>query len=166
VADKDPWLGVDWKVYAVQGAGGPHLKPSGKEGSFTLSTILDSSTGQTAYMVDFADGDMPPCWRGLLLYARGATTFSPPVPPLLPWTPSGDAPWLAAADAVRAGLNDSMARLTGALTPNRNAALLTLVCVSNATTAGTPLLVLKLTGAAAPGSIQPLDVSGGGHGDN
>jgi hypothetical protein len=26
--------------------------------------------------------------------------------------------------------------------------------------------VLQLTGAASPGSVQPLDIRGGGHGDN
>lgn len=165
--DKDPWLGVAWKVYAVQGPGGPELKPSGKEGSFTLSAVPDPTSGQTAYYtVYFASGDMPPGWHGLLLYPRGTVAFAPPSPLLQPWTPPGDAPWLAAADAVRQGLNDTKARLEGVLHPNTNPANLTLVCVPKATTVGTPLLVLKLASAAQSGSIQALDFGGGGHGDN
>ena len=167
MADNDPWLGLNWKVYAVQGAGGPELKPSGKEGSFTLTAVMDPTSGQTAYYtVYFASGDMPPAWQGLLLYPHGNVMFAPPSPLLQPWTPSGDAPWLAAANAVRQGLDDTKARLEGVLHPNTNPANLTLVCVPKATTVGTPLLVLKLASAAQPGSIQPLDVGGGGHGDN
>jgi hypothetical protein len=167
VADNDPWLGVAWKVYAVQGAGGSDLKPSGKEGAFTLSAVPDPASGKTAYYtVDFEAGDMPTCWQGLLLYPHGKTAFPPPVPLLQPWTQSGDAPWLAAANAVRKGLNDSMARLEGVLYPATNAAVLTLVCVPEATTSDTPLLVLKLTGAPSSGSVQPFEIKGGGHGDN
>jgi hypothetical protein len=167
VADNDPWLGITWKVYAVQGAGGPDLKPSGKEGAFTLSAVPDPASGQTAYYtVNFSGDNMPACWQGLLLYPHGSTMFPPPVPLLQPWTSSGDGPWLAAANAVRKGLNDSMARLEGVLYPATNPEILTLVCVPNATTSDTPLLVLKLTGAASSGSAQPLDIRGGGHGDN
>ena len=167
MADNDPWLGITWKVYAVQGAGGPDLKPSGKEGAFTLTAVPAPASGQTAcYAVNFSGGNMPPCWQGLLLYPHGNKAFAPPVPLLQPWTPSGDAPWLAAADAVRKGLNDSMACLEGVLNPGTDAANLTLVCVPNATTSGTPLLVLKLTSAAPAVSRQPLEITGGGHGDN
>jgi hypothetical protein len=124
------------------------------------------ASGQsTYYTVDFAVGNMPPCWQGLLLYPHGNTQFAPPSPLLQPWTPSGDAAWRAAADAVRQGLNDSMARLEGVLYPDTNAANLTLVCVPNATTAGTPLLVLQLTSAASSGSVVPLAI-GTAHGDN
>jgi hypothetical protein len=167
VADNDPWLGVAWKVYAVQGGGGAKLKPAGKEGSFTLKAVPDPTSGQTGYYtVDFAGGDMPSCWQGLLLYPRGNVAFSPPVPLLQPWTPNGDAPWLAAANAVRQGLNDSMSRLAGVLEPYTSPAFLTLVCVPNATTSETPLLVLKVTVSVAPGSVQPLEINGAGHGDN
>ena len=167
VADKDPWLNRTWKVYAVQGAGGPSLKPSNKEGAFTLSAVPGSTAGQTAYYtVDFVGDNMPPCWQGLLLFPHGSVAFPPPVPLLPTWTQSGDPAWLAAANAVRQGLNDSSARLEGVLNPGKSAANLTLVCVSNATTSGMPLLVLKLATATAPGSIQPLDGLGGGHGDN
>jgi hypothetical protein len=167
VADNDPWLGITWKVYVVQGAGGPYLKPSGKEGAFTLNAVPDPASGKTAYYtVNVSGDDMPPCWQGLLLYPYGNMAFPPPVPLLQPWTQSGDAPWLTAANAVRQGLNDSMARLEGLLYPDTTTAKLTLVCVPNATTSGTPLLVLKLTGAAPSGSAQPLEISGGGHGDN
>jgi hypothetical protein len=164
VADNDPWVRRTWTVYAVQGAGVSQLKPSNKEGSFTLTAVPDPTSGQTAYYaVGFTGDNMPSCWQGLLLYPYGASIFPPPVPLLQPWTQSGDAPWLAAADAVRAGLNDSMARLEGVLNPGSNASNLTLVCVPNATTVGTPLLVLELEGQA--GSAQP-ELTGGGHGDN
>jgi hypothetical protein len=167
VADNDPWLGVAWKVYAVQGAGGAELKPVDKEGAFTVSAVQDPTIGQTGYYtVKFADGDMPACWKGLLLYPHGIMEFSPPTPRLLPWTPSGDEPWLNAADAVRQGLNNAMARLEGVLNPDKDPAIVTLVCVPKATTVATPLLVLKLTSAPQPGSVQPLDILGGGHGDN
>jgi hypothetical protein len=167
VADNDPWLGVPWKVYATQGASGPDLKPSGKEGAFTLSAVPDPASGKTAYYVaDFAVGAMPPCWQGLLLYPHGDKQFAPPAPLLQPWTPSVDAAWLAAADAVRQGLNDSMARLEGVLYPDTNAANLTLVCVPNATTSAMPLLVLQLTGATSSGAMVPLVGIGTGHGDN
>ena len=167
MANNDPWLGVEWKVYAVQGPGGSELKPANREGVFTLSAVKNPDTGQTAsYTVDFADGDMPACWQGIVLYPRGSVAFSPPAPLLQPWTPNGDGPWLDAADAVRKGLNDSMARLISVLNPDTNAAMLTLVCVPKATTVGTPLLVMKLQGVAPSGAIQPMDISGGGHGDN
>ena len=167
MANNDPWLGVAWKVYAVQGAGGPDLKPAGKEGAFTLSAVPDPASGQTAYYaVNFSGDNMPACWQGLQLYPHGTAMFPPPVPLLQPWTQMGDAPWLAAANAVRKGLNDSMARLKGVLYPTTDATNLTLVCVPNATTSGTPLLVLRLTGAAPSGSPQPLEIKGGGHGDN
>lgn len=167
VAVMDPWLNRTWKVYAVQGSGGTYLKPSDKEGAFTLSAVPSSVAGQTAYYtVDFVGENMPPCWQGLLLFPHGSAVFPPPVPLLPTWTQSGDAAWLTAANAVRQGLNDSMARLEGVLNPGKNAANLTLVCVSNATTSGMPLLVLKLTSAAQPGSFQPLDGPSGGHGDN
>jgi hypothetical protein len=173
VADTDPWLNRTWKVYAVQGTGGPYLKPSDKEGAFTLSAVPSSVAGQTAYYtVDFVGENMPPCWQGLLLFPHGTTPFPPPVPLLPTWTKSVDAAWLAAANTVRQGLNDSMARLEGVLNPGTDAANLTLVCVSNATTAGMPLLVLKIAsaapvaGAAQTGSVQPAGIGGGGHGDN
>jgi hypothetical protein len=165
VANNDPWLGITWKVYAAQGASGPDLKPSGKEGAFTLSAVPGPAGGATAYYtVNFTVGDMPSCWQGLLLYPQGTVQFPPPVPLLQPWRPSGDAAWLAAAEAVRQGLNASMARLEGVLYPGTNAGDLTLVCVPNATTVGTPLLVLQLTGAASGGSERPL--IGVAHGDN
>jgi hypothetical protein len=164
VANNDPWLGTTWKVYAVQGTGGSYLKPSGKQGVFTLSAVQDAN-GQTAYYtVYFASGDMPPCWQGLELFPHGSVQFPAPSPLLPPWTPSNDSLWLAAANAVRAGMNDSTARLEGTLNPDTNAATLTLVCVPNATTAGTPLLVLKL--AAAAGAAIPFDDPGTGHGDH
>jgi hypothetical protein len=168
LTDSDPWLGVTWKVYEVQGVDGPYLKPVGKQGVFTLTPVPDLASGQTAYYtVDFADGEMPACWRGLLLYPRGTLKFAPPTPPLQPWTPSGDAPWLAAADAVRQGLNVAMARLEGDLYPDANPKSLTLVCVSDATTSGTPLLVQKLMSRTSTGHAQPMDSpTGGGHGDN
>lgn len=120
MAENDPWLGVAWKVYAVQGAGGVDLKPADKEGAFTLSAVQDPATAQTAYYtVDFTVGDMPACWQGLLLYPHGIMEFPPPAPRLLPWKPSGDGPWLDAADAVRQGLNNAMARLEGVLYPDR-----------------------------------------------
>lgn len=166
MADNDPWLGVAWKVYAAQGTS-PDLKPSGKEGAFTLSAVADPASAQTSYYtVTFAAGDMPPCWQGLLLYPHGNKQFAPPSPLLPPWTPSNDAAWLAAANAVRQGLNDSMARLEGVLYPDSNAFNLTLVCVPNATTSGTPLLVLQLTGATSSGAVVPLGIIGTGHGDN
>jgi len=31
MANSDPWLGINWKVYAVQGPGGDYLKPDGKQ---------------------------------------------------------------------------------------------------------------------------------------
>jgi hypothetical protein len=168
VADVDPWLGVAWKVYAAQGGSGPDLKPSGKEGTFTLRAVLDPTSGQAAYYsVAFAVGDMPSCWQGLLLYPHGHVQFAPPLPLLQPWTPSGDGPWLAAADAVRQGLSDAMAHLEGVLYPGTaTAANLTLVCVPKATTVGTPLLVLELTSATSSGSVGPLINIGTGHGDN
>jgi hypothetical protein len=164
----DPWLGVTWKVYEVQGVGGPFLKPAGQQGVFTLIPVADPVSGKTAYYtVDFATGDMPACWQGLLLYPLGNLNFAPPSPLLQPWTPSGDAPWLAAANAVRQGLNIAMARLVGDLYTNGNVNSLTLVCVSNATTSGTPLLVQQLMGPRAPGQGLPMDTPiGGGHGDN
>ena len=86
MADNDPWLGVAWKVYAVQGGGGPKLKPHGKEGSFTLSAVPHPATGKTAfYTVDFAGGEMPSCWQGLLLYPHGSVASPPPAPLLQPW---------------------------------------------------------------------------------
>jgi len=168
MANSDPWLGITWKVYAVQGTGGAYLKPEGKQGSFTLTAVADPASGKTAYYtVNFSAGDMPSCWQGLLLYPRGSVQVVPPSPPLQPWTPSGDGPWLAAADAVRGGLNAATARLEGDLNCNSNAAALTLICVPNATTTGTPLLVQKLARATSPGTVQPMDdPSGGGHGDN
>jgi hypothetical protein len=165
VANNDPWLGVTWKVYAAQGPSGPDLKPSGKEGAFTLSAVSDRASGQTAYYtVNFTVGEMPPCWQGLLLYPYGNTLFPPPAPLLPPWTPGVDAAWLAAADAVRQGLNDSMARLGGRLSPDTSPANLTLVCVPNATTVATPLLVLQLASASSSGSAVPFIAVG--HGDN
>ena len=168
MANSDPWLGVAWQVYAAQGVDGVYLKPADRQGAFTLTAVADPSSGKTAYYtVQFADGDMPACWQGLLLYPRGRQAFDPPAPPLQPWTSSGNAPWLAAADAVRQGLNAAMARLEGDLYPDTNAKALTLVCVSDATTAGTPLLVAKLVGATAAGQVQPRDnPTGGAHGDN
>jgi hypothetical protein len=167
VADNDPWLGITWKVFAVQGAGGVDLKPSGKQGVFTLTAVPDPASEQTAYYtVNFTGDNMPACWQGLLLYPQGNIAFPPPVPLLQPWTKSGDGPWLTAANAVRRGMNDSMARLEGVLYPDTNPENLTLVCVPNATTAGTPLLVLTLTVAAPSGSVQPLEIVGGGHGDD
>jgi hypothetical protein len=168
VAGNDPWLANAWKVYAVQGAEGSHLKPAGKEGAFTLTAVADPVSGGTAYYtMNFADGEMPPCWRGLLLYPRGNLRFAPPAPPLHTWTPGGNAPWLAAADAVRQGLNVAMARLEGDLYPDGNGRALTMVCIPNATITGTPLLVLKLVKPTPPGQVVPLDTPvGGGHGDN
>jgi len=167
VAGNDPWLGVAWKVYAVQGAASADLKPADKEGTFTLSPVPDPAMGPaTYYKVHFNGDDMPKCWDKLVLYPHGTAVFAPPAPPLKPWTQSGDAPWLAAADAVRKGLNDSMARLEGLLYPDTNGANLTLVCVPNATTSGTPLLVMQLVSGGAPGSMQAQNVTGGGHGDN
>jgi hypothetical protein len=173
VADTDPWLDRTWKVYAVQGSGSPYLKPSDKEGAFTLSAVPGSVSGQVAYYtVDFVGENMPPCWQGLLLFPHGSVAFPLPVPLLPPWTKSVDATWLAAANTVRQGLNDSMARLEGVLNPGTNAANLTLVCVSDATTSGMPLLVLKIAstaavaGAASAGSIPAAGIGGGGHGDN
>ncbi len=167
VADNDPWLGRTWKVYAVQGEGGPDLKPSYKEGAFTLSAVPDPATGQIAYYtVGFTGDNMPSCWRGLVLYPHGAELFVPPNPLLQPWTPSGDAPWLDAADAVRDALDDSMARLQGILNPGAGASNLTMVCVPNATTAATPLLVLEVATVDTSASVQPRIVKGGGHGDN
>jgi hypothetical protein len=168
MANSDPWLGINWKVYAVQGPGGDYLKPDGKQGSFTLTAVQDPASGKAAYYtVSFAAGEMPSCWQGLLLYPRGSVQVAPPTPLLQPWTPSGDAPWLAAANAVRQGLNDATARLEGDLNAGANPAALTLVCVPKATTAGTPLLVQKLVPVTAPGKVQPMDdPTGGGHGDN
>lgn len=173
MADTDPWLNRTWKVYAAQGSGSPYLKPSNKEGAFTLSAVPGSVKGQTAYYtVDFVGQNMPSCWQGLLLFPHGSVAFPPPVPLLPTWTPSVDDLWLAAANAVRQGLNDSMARLEGVLNPGANAANLTLACVSDATTAGMPLLVLKIAsaaqtaGAAAAGAIPADTIGGGGHGDN
>ncbi|HEV2700143.1 MAG TPA: hypothetical protein VGV09_00825 [Steroidobacteraceae bacterium] len=166
----DPWLGQIWKVYAVQGVDGPYLKPTEKEGTFTLTAVPDPAIGPTNfYTVDFVDGDMPACWRGLLLYPRGNLAFSPPSPLLRPWTPEGNAPWLAAGDAVRNGLSVAMSRLEGDLYPETYAKALTLVCVPNSTTTGTPLLVLKLVGATATsgGQALPRDTPGtGGQGDH
>ncbi len=126
VVQKDPWLGVAWKVYAVQGADGSHLKPSGKEGTFSLNATRDPASGQTAfYTVEYSGDDMPPCWQALVLYPHGNLAFSPPSPPLHPWTPSGDAPWLSAADAVRRELDDTMARLEGVLHLHKGAAIVT-----------------------------------------
>jgi hypothetical protein len=166
VADSDPWLGVTWKVYLVQGVEGGYLKPDGKQGVFTLTP--EPATGPTLYYTaNFQDGDMPSCWGPLRLFPRGNLPFAPPTPLLTPWPQSGDAPWVAAADAVRQGLNVSMARLEGDLYPDANARALTLVCVPNATTAGTPLLVLKLVSATSAGQAQPMDnPTGGGSGDN
>ena len=168
MANGDPWLGINWKVYAAQGPGADYLKPDGKQGSFTLTAVPDPASGKTAYYtVNFAPGDMPSCWQGLLLYPRGSVQVAPPTPPLQPWTPSGDAPWLAAANAVRKNLNTATARLEGDLYPGADAAALTLVCVPNATTAGTPLLVQKLARETSPGQVLPMDdPTGGGHGDN
>ncbi len=169
MADKDPWLGVAWKVYASQGQGGSRLKPSAKEGAFTLDAVTDPVSGKTVYYtVDFKDGNMPSCWQAILLYPLGTVTLPPPVPLLQPWKPNGDGPWLAAADAVRRGLNDSVARLEAVLDPYTNPGFLTLVCVPHATTTGTPLLVMQLRGSGSSGStgaVQPLDTAGG-HGDN
>ena len=79
MADTDPWLNRTWKVYAVQGTGGPYLKPSDKEGAFTLSAVPSSVAGQTAYYtVDFVGENMPPCWQGLLLFPHGSVAFAPP----------------------------------------------------------------------------------------
>lgn len=167
MAANDPWIGRTWKVYAVQGVGGSDLKPSDKEGAFTLSAVSEPATGKIKYYtVGFTGDNMPSCWQGLVLYPHGSESFAPPNPLLQPWTPSGDAPWLAAADAVREGLNDSMRRLQGVLNPGTSASNLTVVCVPNATTSATPLLVLELATAASSAEIQPQFVSGGGHGDN
>jgi len=166
LAGSDPWLGITWKVYAAQGVDGQYLKPSATEGAFTLTAVADRVSGATAYYtVDFAAGAMPPCWQGLLLYPRGNVEFPPPAPLLAPWTPSNDPTWLAAANAVRQGLNVTMARLEGDLYPDTKA--LTMVCVPNSTTSGTPLLVLKLVGATASGQAQAQDdPTGAAHGDN
>ena len=171
MAESDPWLGVAWKVYAAQGERAPYLKPSDKEGAFTLTAVPDPVSGTTAYYrVNFLDGDMPPCWRGLLLYPRGDQAVAPPSPLLQPWTPSGDAPWLAAADSVRDGLNAATARLVGDLYPQTNAEALTLVGVSQATTQGLPLLVMNLTSSASSESAlsdsPTAGPTGGAHGDN
>jgi len=168
LVDTDPWLGVAWKVYAVQGVDGQHLKPSDKEGTFTLTAVPGPEVGPAIYYtVNFLGDNMPACWRGLVLHPRGNLPFSPPSPLLQPWTPGGNAPWVAAADAVRQGLNAAMARLEGDLYPQTNAKALTLVCVSNATTTGMPLLVLRLMSATSTGQAQPMDnPTGGGNGDN
>ncbi len=168
MADGDPWLGTTWKVYAAQGDDGQYLKPEGIEGAFTLTAV--PASGQTAYYtVDFAEGAMPGCWRGLLLYPRGNVSVPPPTPLLKPWTPSGDSLWLEAADAVREALNVTTARLEGDLYPetNANAKALTLVGVPNSTTAGTPLLVVQLVSAAADGPVHAEDdPTGTAHGDH
>ena len=168
MTNSDPWSGVAWKVYEVQGVDGPYLKPPGKKGAFTLTAVPDPASGAIAYYtVDFADGDMPPCWRGVLFYPRGDLDFAPPTPPLPTWTASGDAPWLAAANAVRQGLNVAMGRLEGDLYPDPNPKSLTMVCVPDATVSGTPLLVLKLVSPTSAAQAQPMDSpTGGGHGDN
>lgn len=170
MAEKDPWLDVTWKVYAVQGIDGGYLKPTDQEGAFTLTPVPKPEVGPAIYYTaDFVAGQMPPCWQGLVLYPRGKSLFPPPSPLLQPWTGEGNAPWVAAADAVRQGLNVAMARLEGDLQPESSPKALTLVCVSNATTIGTPLLVLKLVSATstAGGQAQPMDnPTGGGNGDN
>lgn len=170
MAGSDPWSGETWKVYAVQGIDGAYLKPSDKDGTFTLTPVPDPAIGPiNYYTVDFVDGDMPSCWRGMLLYPRGNIRFPPPSPRLQPWTPEGNAPWVAAGDAVRHGLNVAMGRLEGDLYPEANAKALTLVCVPNATTTGTPLLVLKLVSATASSGGQALPKDGpssGGQGDH
>jgi hypothetical protein len=167
VAD-DPWIGTTWKVYAVQGADGCYLKPNGIVGVFTLTAVPGPDVGPAIYYtVDFVDGYMPPCWQGLVLYPRGNLPFEPPSPLLPPWTPSGESAWQEDADAVTQGLNVAMARLEGDLYPETNAKGLTLVCVPNATTTGTPLLVLKLVSAMSDDGKQPMDnPTGGGYGDH
>lgn len=162
----DPWLGVTWKVYAAQDVDGQYLKPNGIEGTFTLQAV--PTTGPAVYYtVAFTAGQMPACWGPLRLFPRGNLPFAPPSPLLQPWTQPGDAPWLTAANAVRQGLNVAMGRLEGDLCPGGNAKALTLVCVPNATTTGTPLLVMKLVSRAAAGQALPEDTpTGGAHGDN
>jgi hypothetical protein len=166
VVGSDPWLDVAWKVYAVQGVDGQYLKPGGKEGSFTLQAV--PAVGPAVYYTpDFISGEMPACWGSLRLFPRGSVPFLPPSPLLLPWTQQGNAPWLAAADEVRNGLNVSMTRLEGDLCPDGNIKALTMVCVPKATTSGTPLLVLKVVSQTAGGQVLPQDTpTGGGHGDN
>jgi hypothetical protein len=168
MGDSDPWLGVAWKVYAAQGADGPYLKPSDKDGTFTLTAVPGPEVGPAIYYkVNFLSDNMPSCWRGLLLYPRGNLPFSPPSPPLEPWTSGNAALWLAAADAVRQGLNVAMARLEGDLYAETNAKALTLVCVPGSTTIGTPLLVAKLMSATSAGGPQPMDTpTGGSYGDH
>jgi hypothetical protein len=166
VADDDPWQAINWKVYAAQGTGGVFLKPSDRPGSFTLSPF--PSSGQPAYYaVSFAAGDMPSCWEGLLLRPYGSADFSPPSPLLQPWTLSGDAPWLSAANAVRQNLTDTSARLVGVINQDTTPQALVLVRVSGATTVGTPLLVLKLL-AGVPGKDPTMNKAAPGtaHGDN
>jgi len=165
VAGNDPWLGRVWKVYAVQGPDGQYLMPA-NGGSFTLQG-MPSGGPAVYYTVNFAPGEMPPCWGPLKLFPRGKSAFAPPSPLLQPWTQPGAGPWETAADAVRNGLNADKARLEGDLCPDGTTRALTLVCVPNSTTAGTPLLVLKLASPMVAGVLKPEDnPTGGGYGDH
>jgi hypothetical protein len=160
VTTTDPWTGATWKVHG----GGKYLKPTDRDGEFTLTAVADPATGVTAYYrVAFADGYMPACWKGCLLYPRGNVAFPPPVPLLPPWSTATESLWAAAAAAALQQLNVSMARLEADLYPGSNAQALTLVRVDNASTDGSPLLAMQLKSASS-GGAQPMEDDGTGNG--
>jgi hypothetical protein len=164
MATSDPWTGVTWKVHAAQNEGGKYLKPTDRPGQFTLTAVHDPESGAAAYYrVHFADGDMPPCWKGRLLYPRGNVAPVHSGAPLGSWTPNTDKAWTSAANAVRSGLNVSTARLEGDLYPVHSAQALTLVRVDKATTEGKPMLALHLHTGKVLSGIHPLD-DGTAHG--
>jgi hypothetical protein len=165
MAKNDPWTGVTWKVQASQEAGGKYLKPDNRPGQFTLTAVQDPETGSTAYYrVHFADGDMPPSWKGRLLYPLGNVPAAHSGPPLEPWTPGTDAVWTAAANTVRSAVQASTARLRGDISPTHDVQALTLVRVDGATTEGKPMLALHLHGKKQGTGVHPLD-DGTAHGN-
>jgi hypothetical protein len=160
VTARDPWTGATWKVY-----GGSHyLKPAARVGDFTLTGVPDPVTGATAYYrVEFADGCMPNCWQGCLLYPRGFLAVPSPVPLLPPWSPGTDGRWRAAAATALEGLNVTMSRLEGDLHLGSSLLAFTVVRVDNSSTQGAPLLAMQLLSSNLSGEVHPL-ADGTAHG--
>ena len=155
-----PWTGVTWKVYG----GSQYLKPAARVGEFTLTAVADPVTSATAYYrVEFADGSMPKCWQGCLLYPRGFLAAPSPVPLLPPWSPGSDGRWRAAAATALEALNGTMSRLEGDLHLGSSLLAFTVVRVDNSSTQGAPLLAMQLLSSDSSGEMHPL-ADGTAHG--
>ena len=156
----NPWTGVTWQV-----CGGSHyLKPAVRVGEFRLTAVPDPVTGATAYYrVEFADGSMPECWQGCLLYPRGFVAVPAPVPLLPPWSSGTDGRWRAAAATALEGLHVTTSRLEGDLHLGASLLAFTVVRVDNSSTQGAPLLAMQLLSSDSSGEVHPL-ADGTAHG--